>query len=167
MSDLVVNQNVGFLMTRLIYINGCRSSRIKALFTRQPFSMQKVNIHCCLVSSVKWINVFARQSFLKQKKKKKKKKKKRSRSMCSRYEGFYVPPTAKVIRRRNVGLKSLPKDWRSQGSHSRPLIYKASALTTKPRRLFVWGATYSAFVVIFINLSGSNSMVFNLMLLYV
>ena len=24
--------------------------------------------------------------------------------------GFYVPPTAKVIRRRDLGLKSLPKD---------------------------------------------------------
>ena len=27
--------------------------------------------------------------------------------------GFYVPPTAKVIRRRDLGLKSHPKDWRS------------------------------------------------------
>ena len=24
---------------------------------------------------------------------------------------FYVPPTAKVIRRRDLGLKSHPKDW--------------------------------------------------------
>ena len=27
--------------------------------------------------------------------------------------GFYVTPTAKVIRRRDLGLKSHPKDWRS------------------------------------------------------
>ena len=27
--------------------------------------------------------------------------------------GFYVPPTAKVIRRWDLGLKSHPKDWRS------------------------------------------------------
>ena len=27
--------------------------------------------------------------------------------------GFYVPPTAKVIWRRDLGLKSHPKDWRS------------------------------------------------------
>ena len=31
--------------------------------------------------------------------------------------GFYVPPTAKVIRRRDLGLKSHPKDWRSPGSN--------------------------------------------------
>ena len=35
--------------------------------------------------------------------------------------GFYVSPTAKVIRRRDLGLKSHPKDWRSPGSNSRPL----------------------------------------------
>ena len=29
--------------------------------------------------------------------------------------GFYVSPTAKVIRRRDLGLKSHPKDWRSPG----------------------------------------------------
>ena len=45
--------------------------------------------------------------------------------------GFYVPPTAKVIRRRNVGLKSHPKDWRSPGSNSRPLVYKAGSLHLK------------------------------------
>ena len=39
--------------------------------------------------------------------------------------GFYVPPTAKVIRRRALGLKSHPKDWRNPGSNSRPLVYKA------------------------------------------
>ena len=35
--------------------------------------------------------------------------------------GYYVSPTAKVIRRRDLGLKSHPKDWRSPGSNSRPL----------------------------------------------
>ena len=49
--------------------------------------------------------------------------------------GVYVPPTAKVIRRRDLRLKSHPKDWRSPGSNSRPLVYKASSLTTTPRRL--------------------------------
>ena len=33
--------------------------------------------------------------------------------------GFYVPPTAKAIRRRDLGLKSHPKDRRSPGSNSR------------------------------------------------
>ena len=32
--------------------------------------------------------------------------------------GFYVPPKAKVIRRRDLGLKSHPKDWRSPGSNT-------------------------------------------------
>ena len=54
---------------------------------------------------------------------------------CCVLIGFYVPPTAMVIRRRDLGLKSLPKDWRSPGSNSRPLVYKASSLTTTPRRL--------------------------------
>ena len=36
--------------------------------------------------------------------------------------GFYVPLTAKVIRRRDLGLKSHPKDWRSPGSISGPLV---------------------------------------------
>ena len=49
--------------------------------------------------------------------------------------GFYVPPTAKVVRRRDLGLKSHRKDWRSPGSNSRPLVYKASSLTTTPRGL--------------------------------
>ena len=49
--------------------------------------------------------------------------------------GFDVPPTAKVIQKRDLGLKSHPKDWRSPGSNSRPLVYKASSLTTTPRRL--------------------------------
>ena len=51
--------------------------------------------------------------------------------------GFYVPPTAKVIRRRDLGLKSHPKDWRSPGSNSRPLVYKAGGLTFTPRRLLL------------------------------
>ena len=50
---------------------------------------------------------------------------------------FYVPPTAKVIRRRDLGLKSHPEDWRSPGSNSRSLVYKASSLTTTPRRLLM------------------------------
>ena len=50
---------------------------------------------------------------------------------------FYVPPTAKVICRRDLGLKSHPKDWRSPGSNSPPLVYKACSLTTTPRRLLV------------------------------
>ena len=49
--------------------------------------------------------------------------------------GFYVPQTAKVIRSRGLGLKSHPKDWRNPGSNSRPLVYKASSLTTTPWRL--------------------------------
>ena len=47
--------------------------------------------------------------------------------------GFHVPPTAKVIRRRDLGLKSHPKDWRSPGSNSGPLVYKAGSLTARPR----------------------------------
>ena len=43
--------------------------------------------------------------------------------------GFYVPPTDKVIRRRGLGLNTHPKDWRSWGSNSRPLVYKASSFT--------------------------------------
>ena len=56
--------------------------------------------------------------------------------------GFYVPPTAKVIRRRDFSLKSHPKDWRSPGSNSRPLVYKAGSLTARPRRLLrkVWAS---------------------------
>ena len=48
---------------------------------------------------------------------------------------FYVPPTAKVIQRRDLGLKSHPKDWRSPGSNSRSLVYKIGSLTTIPLRL--------------------------------
>ena len=32
---------------------------------------------------------------------------------------FCVPPTSKVIRRRDLGLKSHPKDWRSPGTYER------------------------------------------------
>ena len=49
--------------------------------------------------------------------------------------GFCVTLTAKVIRRRDLGLKSHPKDWRSPGSISGPLVYKAGSLTARPRRL--------------------------------
>ena len=52
--------------------------------------------------------------------------------------GFNVPPTAKVIRRRDLGLKSHPKDWRSPGLNSRPLVYKAGSLTARPRRLLLF-----------------------------
>ena len=50
---------------------------------------------------------------------------------------FNVPPTAKVIWRRGHGLKSHPKDWRSWESNLRPLVYKASDLSTTPQRLLV------------------------------
>ena len=33
--------------------------------------------------------------------------------------GFNVPPTSKVIRRRDISFKSRPKDWRSPGSNLR------------------------------------------------
>ena len=48
---------------------------------------------------------------------------------------FYAPSTAKGIWRRDLGFKSHLKDWRSQGSNSRPLVYKVSSFTTKPQRL--------------------------------
>ena len=55
---------------------------------------------------------------------------------------FNVPPTAKVIWRRGHGLKSHPTDWRSRESNLRPLVYKASGLSTTPQRLlqkqYVW-----------------------------
>ena len=56
--------------------------------------------------------------------------------------GLYVPPTAKVIRRRDLGLKSHPKDWRSPGSNSGPLDYKAGSLTARPRRLQIYEGTH-------------------------
>ena len=52
--------------------------------------------------------------------------------------GFYVWPTAKVIQRRDIGLKSHRKDWRSPGSNPRPLVYKVSSLTTTPGKLLAW-----------------------------
>ena len=48
---------------------------------------------------------------------------------------FNVPPTAKVIWRWGHGLKSQPTDWRSWESNLRPLVYKASGLSTIPQRL--------------------------------
>ena len=48
---------------------------------------------------------------------------------------FNVPPTAKVIWRRGHGFKSHPTDWRSRESNLRPLVYKASGLSTTPQRL--------------------------------
>ena len=48
-----------------------------------------------------------------------------------------VPPTAKVIWRRGHGLKSHPTDWRSRESNLRPLVYKASDLSTTPQRLLM------------------------------
>ena len=48
---------------------------------------------------------------------------------------FNVPPTAKVIWRRGHGLKSHPTDWWSRESNLRPLVYKASGLSTTPQRL--------------------------------
>ena len=54
--------------------------------------------------------------------------------------GFYVSPKAKVIRRRDLGLKSHPKDWRSPVSNSRPL---ASGLTTTQQRLLQYTSNLS------------------------
>ena len=48
---------------------------------------------------------------------------------------FNVPPTAKVMWGRGHGLKSHPADWRSRESTLRPLVYKASGLSTTPQRL--------------------------------
>ena len=48
--------------------------------------------------------------------------------------GFYVPLNRSYGDGTSV-YKSHPKDWRSPGSNSRPLVYKASSLTTRPRRL--------------------------------
>ena len=54
---------------------------------------------------------------------------------------FNVPPTAKVIWRWGHGLKSHPTEWLSRESNLRPLVYKASGLSTTPqRRLEVCGA---------------------------
>ena len=48
---------------------------------------------------------------------------------------FNIPPTAKVIWRRGHGLKSHPTNWRSRESNLRPLVYKASGLSTTPQWL--------------------------------
>ena len=53
--------------------------------------------------------------------------------------GFFVPPTANVIQRRDFGLKSHLKDWKSPGLNSRLLIFKASSVTITPRRLLFHG----------------------------
>ena len=50
---------------------------------------------------------------------------------------FNVPPTAKVILRQGHGLKSHPTDWRSRESNLRPLVYKASDLSTTPQLLLI------------------------------
>ena len=42
--------------------------------------------------------------------------------------GFYIPPTAKVILRKDLGLMSHPKDWRSPGSNPRPWFTRRVAL---------------------------------------
>ena len=48
---------------------------------------------------------------------------------------FNVPPTAKVIWKRGHSFKSHPTDWWSRESNLRPLVYKASGLSTTPQRL--------------------------------
>ena len=47
---------------------------------------------------------------------------------------FYIPLTARSYRDVDLGLKSHMKDWRSLGSNSWPLGYKASSITTTPLR---------------------------------
>ena len=61
---------------------------------------------------------------------------------------FYVPPTSKVIRRRDLGLKSHPKDWRRLGSNSRPQVYKVSSLTATPWRLLRMVLVVNFFVIL-------------------
>ena len=48
---------------------------------------------------------------------------------------FNIPPTAKVIWRQGHSLTSHPTDWWSRESNQRPLVYKASGLSTTPQRL--------------------------------
>ena len=55
--------------------------------------------------------------------------------MCWCVVVFNVPPTAKVIWRRGHSLKSHPTDWWSRESNLRPLVYRASGLSTAPQRL--------------------------------
>ena len=47
---------------------------------------------------------------------------------------FNVPPTAKVIWRQGLSLKSHLTNWRSWGSNLLPLVYKTSGLSTTPQR---------------------------------
>ena len=61
---------------------------------------------------------------------------------------FYLPQTSKVIRRRDLGLKSHPKDWRRLGSNSRPQVYKVSSLTTTPWRLLRMVLVVNFFVIL-------------------
>ena len=48
---------------------------------------------------------------------------------------FNVPPTVKVIWRWDHSLESHPTDWWSRESNLRPLVYKASSLSTTPQPL--------------------------------
>ena len=48
---------------------------------------------------------------------------------------FNILPTAKVIWKWDLGLLSHLTDWRSPGPKLPPLVYKASEITTAPRRL--------------------------------
>ena len=56
---------------------------------------------------------------------------------------FNVPTTAKVIWKRGHSLKSHPTDLCSRGSKLRPLVYKASGLSTKPQRLHKVGVSFN------------------------
>ena len=51
--------------------------------------------------------------------------------------GFNIPSTAKVIWRGDLDLQSHPTDWRSQRLKLRPLVYKASYITTAPPRFLI------------------------------
>ena len=55
---------------------------------------------------------------------------------------FYVPPTAKVIRRQDLSLNSHMKDWRRRGSHSGPLVNKVVSLTARLRMRY-WLSIFS------------------------
>ena len=65
---------------------------------------------------------------------------------------FNVPPTAKVIWRRGHGLKSHPTDWWSRESNLRPLVYKASGLSTTPQRLLFNSLHSGKFFILFCHL---------------
>ena len=49
----------------------------------------------------------------------------------------YIAQTAKVIHRWDLGFKSHPKEWRRPGWNQRPLVYKASNLTTAQKKLLL------------------------------